>query len=79
MPAEIARRAKRRGVPVVALAGSIGDGVEALHAIGIDAYFSVLRGPASRAEAMENAPRLVTQATEQAIRLFLRGRASAKT
>jgi glycerate 2-kinase len=74
MPAEIARRAKRRGVPMVALVGSVGDGTAALHAAGIDACFSILRGPSSRAEAMQNAPRLVTQATEQIMRLFLRAR-----
>ena len=78
MPAEIARRAKRRNVPVVALAGSIGEGARALHAVGIDACFSILRGPCSRAEAMDKAPRLVSEATEQAIRLFLRGRASTR-
>jgi glycerate kinase len=69
MPAEIARRAKRRGVPVIALVGTVGDGAEANHAVGIDAYFSILNEPCSREEAMEKAPKLVAQATEQIMRL----------
>jgi len=73
MPAEIARRAKRRGVPVIALVGKIGAGAEANHAIGINAYFSVLNEPCSRTEAMEKAPKLVAQATEQIMRLVLLG------
>jgi glycerate kinase len=73
MPAEIARRAKRCGVPVIALVGKIGDGAEANHAIGINAYFSVLNEPCSRAEAMEKAPKLVVEATKQIMRLVLLG------
>lgn len=73
MPAEIARRAKRRGVPVIALVGTIGAGAEANHAVGIEAYFSILNEPCSRAEAMEKAPKLVAQATEQIMRLVLLG------
>jgi glycerate kinase len=71
LPTEIARRAKLRGVPVVALVGSVGPGARATHAIGIDAYLSILNRPCSLAEAMSNAADLVTQATEQAIRLAL--------
>ena len=78
MPAEIARRAKQRGVPVIALVGTVGDGAEANHAVGIDAYFSIVNGPCSRAEAMEKAPKLVVQATEQVIRLVLLGHWSKK-
>lgn len=78
MPAEIARRAKRRGVPVIALVGTIGDGAEANHAIGISAYFSILRGPCPRAEAMANAKQLVTRATEQVIRSVLVGHSSLR-
>lgn len=69
MPTELARRAKRFGVPVIALAGSIGEGASDAHAAGVDAYFSILDRPASLAEAMESAPTLVAAATEQAVRL----------
>lgn len=71
LPAEIARRAKLRGVPVVALVGSVGKGARATHGIGIDAYFSILNRPYSLASAMSNAPKLVEEATEQIVRLAL--------
>ncbi len=41
--AGIARRAARRGVPVVALVGDVGDGYERLYDIGITAIFSTNR------------------------------------
>jgi glycerate kinase len=71
LPAEIARRAKLRGIPVVALVGTVGEGAQATHAIGIDAYFSILNRPCSLTEAMSKAPELVAEATEQALRLAL--------
>jgi glycerate kinase len=71
LPAEVARRARLRGVPVVALVGSVGQGAQATHAVGIDAYFSILNRPYSLEEAMARAPELVAEATEQAIRLAL--------
>ena len=71
LPAKVAQRAKLRGVPVVALVGSVGQGAQATHAIGIDAYFSILNRPYSLAEAMSYAPELVVEATEQAVRLAL--------
>ncbi len=71
LPGEIARRAKRIGVPVIALVGSVGEGAERTHAAGIDAYFSILNRPFSLQEAMAKAPELVAETTEQAIRLAL--------
>jgi glycerate kinase len=71
LPAEVARRAKQAGIPVVALVGSVGDGAEGVHAIGIDAYFSILDRPCSMVDAMLRAPELVAKATEQIVRLAL--------
>ncbi len=71
LPGEVARRAREAGVPTIALVGSVGEGAETLHAIGIDAYFSILNAPVSLADAMRQAPDLVAQATEQAVRLAL--------
>jgi glycerate kinase len=77
MPSEIARRAKRHGLPVIAIVGTIGDGAEKNLAAGLDAYFTIAEGPSSLKEEMKNAPRLVQQATEQVLRLFLAGRFSS--
>lgn len=71
VPSEIARRAKRYGLPVIALAGTVGPGAHLNLATGIDAYFSILTRPCSLAEALAEAPRLVADAAEQALRMVL--------
>jgi len=48
----VARLAKRYNRPVIALAGSLGDGCEAVLAHGIDAWFSVTPRPCSLEEAL---------------------------
>lgn len=78
MPSEIARRAKRSGVPAIAIVGTIGEGAEANLAAGLDAYFTIAEGPASLKEEMKKAPRLVEKTTEQVLRLFLAGRSRAR-
>ena len=71
LPAEVARRAKQAGIPVVAIVGSVGHGANTMHEIGIDAYFSIVDGPGTMADAMSRAPELVASATEQVVRLAL--------
>jgi glycerate kinase len=39
----VARRAKKRGVPVVAIVGDIGDGVDSAYEEGVSAIFSINR------------------------------------
>ncbi|MBR2930282.1 MAG: glycerate kinase [Clostridia bacterium] len=53
VPVGVARLAKMHGKPVVALAGSLGEGAEALSDYGIDACFSILNRPATLSEAMD--------------------------
>jgi len=57
--AGVARVAKRLGVPVVVLAGSLGEGYEGAARAGVDAFFSIAPGPLSLQQAMHNAPRLL--------------------
>ncbi len=73
-PAGVGAAAKARGVPCLALAGSVGTGLDALHEIGIDAVFSLCPGPISLEQAMAEGKRLIADATEQAVRCFLAGR-----
>lgn len=73
-PAGVGATAKSRGVPCLAIAGSVGGGLADLHAIGIDAVFSLCPGPMALGEAMANGARCLTAATEQALRGFLAGR-----
>ncbi|RBM16915.1 glycerate kinase [Prauserella sp. PE36] len=77
VPAEVARRAKLFGKPVIALAGTIGRGARTTHDAGIDAYAGILAAPVPLAEAIEHAEDLVADATERALRLVLVGSALA--
>ncbi|MBO1326453.1 glycerate kinase [Acetobacter sp. TBRC 12305] len=54
-PVGVARVAKRHGKPVIALAGSLGDGHGDVHYHGIDAVFSIVSGPCSLDEALAQA------------------------
>ncbi|MCC7250969.1 glycerate kinase [Hyphomicrobium sp.] len=73
IPAEVASRARALGIPVILLAGSIGDGVEALHAVGVSACFCIAQGPMSLAQSMQNAERLLEATAAQAVRSFHAG------
>jgi len=77
IPAEVGRRAKLAGKPVIALAGSIGQGSQAVHAAGIDAIMGIIPVPMDLPEAVSRADELVTDATERALRLILLGAAIA--
>ncbi|MCL4426408.1 MAG: glycerate kinase [Firmicutes bacterium] len=77
VPCGVARAAKEHGVPVVAIAGSLGDDVTAIHSCGIDAFFSLTAGPTTLEEAMQKAASLLAQAAGQVVRLFAVGRGVA--
>jgi glycerate kinase len=73
-PVGVAQAAKRLGIPVVALCGSIGDGAEAVLSRGIDAYFAITPGPMTLDEAMRRASELLRRGAAQVMRLYLLGR-----
>lgn len=54
-PVGVARIARAAGVPVIALAGSLGEGYQSLYEAGIDAAFSLTPGPISLQQAMTDA------------------------
>lgn len=76
VPAEVARRAKQRGIPVVALAGTVGHDAASAYDHGIDAFFSVVDGPMSLDHAFDQAAELVAGCAENVMRLFLSARAT---
>ncbi|MEU0893861.1 glycerate kinase [Streptomyces massasporeus] len=71
VPAEVARRAKLHGRPVLALAGTLGEGAGEVP--GVDACHGILPAPMELAEALLRASELLTDATERALRMILLG------
>ncbi|MGG4488306.1 glycerate kinase [Metabacillus idriensis] len=55
-PVGVSRTAKKMNIPVIAIAGSIGDGYESVHEEGIDSVFSIVPGISTLEEALEKGP-----------------------
>lgn len=72
-PVGVARLARDLGVPVLALAGTLGPGSEAALGEGICAMFSICPGPMPLDEALRCAAPLLSRAAEQAVRAFRSG------
>lgn len=72
-PAEVARLARRFGVPCIALAGSVPADAEALRALGIVRARAFREEGMSLEDSMRDAARLLSAATESAVREFLSG------
>jgi len=69
-PMLVMQIAKRHGKPVVAIAGSLGDGYQALYAHGLTAAFSLVSGPMSLQDACVNAGNLLKQRAVDIMRLI---------
>ena len=67
-PMVVARHAAALGIPVLAVAGSLGPGHETLFGLGITAAAAVAADDASVADAMRRAAPRLTEATERALR-----------
>lgn len=73
VPIGIAYRAKQKGVPVLVIAGDIGDGIEAVYDKGIDAVMSTVNRAMSLEEAMGNGRALLIDGAERAMRMIRLG------
>ncbi len=72
--AGVAKRAQRIGIPTVALVGSMEAGAEqTLRAIGLTAAFSLVEGPVTVAEAMDNSTSLLANLAERIMVLLSQG------
>lgn len=69
----VATLAKRYGLPVLALAGSLGDDYQSVYDLGVDAVAVLPSKPMTLAYAMEHAAELMADATERALRLLQTG------
>ncbi len=67
-PMGVAQEAQKYGVPTIVVTGSIGEGIDELYQYGITSIHSIVNGPMSLQEAMERAPELLQQKSEQLVR-----------
>lgn len=78
-PVGIARRARRHGVPTLALAGRLSDGWQAVHDEGIAAAFALADGPLALPEALERTAELLADRAESLLRVWqLAGRQTSR-
>ncbi len=69
-PVGVAAVARRFGVPVICLAGGLGQGADDVLRAGVDALASVVPQPMALEEAMARGPELIEAATARACRLL---------
>jgi glycerate kinase len=69
-PAGVARRAREKGIPCMALAGSIHGDPAALHKGGFCAFYPLSVKAQGFEESMADAGRLLADATERAVRIY---------
>lgn len=74
-PTGVAKAAKaaKPGIPVVALAGNLGPGSEAVYSHAIDALSTTVPGPVTVADAMGAGARYIADAAERVARLMAMG------
>ena len=70
LPVGVAKLAKKHHKPVVVLAGSIGEHLDPLYALGIDAIFSIQNKPCTLEESMSNAAKLLESTAQRVFRLY---------
>lgn len=69
-PMGVAGVAKKYDKPVIAIAGTLGEGYQELYPLGFDAILSIIDKPMELKEALVNAPFLIERCARTAIRLF---------
>ena len=77
-PFGVATVARKHGVPVIGIAGSLGTNAQVVHAHGIDAIFSVLSRPCSIQEAVAEAEHNVRCAARNIAALLAMGQRSVE-
>ncbi|TPG75365.1 glycerate kinase [Pseudomonas arsenicoxydans] len=69
-PFGVARIARHNGVPVIVIAGTLGEGYQALYEHGIDAAFALASGPMTLEQACAEAPRLLQDRARDIARVW---------
>jgi len=70
LPMGIAKLCKEKRIPVIAIVGAIGTGIEHLYEEGLSSVFSIVNGPMDLEEAMENSEALLADTVERVIRML---------
>ena len=70
LPVGVAKLAKKHDKPVVVLAGSIGEHLDPLYALGIDAVFSIQSKPCTLEESISNASELLESTAQRVFKLY---------
>lgn len=70
-PFGVAQIAKTKNIPVIVLAGSLGEGYKTLYEKGFDGIFSIIDQPMSLQEAIDQAAELLENAAENVMRLWI--------
>ena len=69
-PFGVARVARQHAVPVIVIAGTLGEGYQALYEHGIDAAFALASGPMTLQQACAEAPRLLRERATDIARVW---------
>ncbi|MDE1908849.1 MAG: glycerate kinase [Pseudomonas sp.] len=69
-PFGVARIARQHNVPVIVIAGTLGDGYEQMYAHGVDAAFALPSGPTTLEQACSEAPRLLRERASDIARVW---------
>ena len=65
----VATIAKKYNVPVIAIAGKVGDGIDEIYDLGVTSIFSIVDQPMHLEEAMEQADKLIRSCIENIMRM----------
>ena len=68
-PVGVAKRAKKYNIPVIAFAGTLGDGYQKVYEHGIDAVFNVQNKPMSLQDSMKDTKELLIDSVNRVMRV----------
>lgn len=69
-PFGVARIARQQGVPVIVIAGTLGEGYQQMYEHGVDAAFALASGPMTLEQACADAPRLLQDRARDIARVW---------
>ena len=70
VPVGVSRRAKKQGIPVLAIAGDVDDDIEAVYDNGIESVMSTVKRAMTLEEAMRDGRKFLVDASERAMRMI---------